>query len=334
MAKTSMDAVLKRRMAASQQASELHASDDAYQQVFQRAPPPVPAQICELPLDKLDSFFTADIGFKLYPPIKLKAFAQQLQEEGVLIRIIVRRIPGTDRYEILAGHNRVEAAKINGWVAIGAEIVEADDARAITIATVTNLIQRQDLSIMERGKAYKALLDAKNRNGQRNAALETFGDSRQRYNARALVAEFFGVTEYEIRKVIRLTQLIPELQDILENTPKQLNLACAYLMADYDMESQAAFVEICSVEGYQINKSTMQYIVRTCPPPAAQKQAVFAAWREARSKAEKKLTAPPKKITFDRRKVAPYLDKLGSDQEIEALFLQFLQEWAKSTIIS
>lgn len=334
MAKTSMDAVLKRRMAASQQASELHASDDAYQQIFQRAPPPVPAQICELPLDKLDSFFTADIGFKLYPPIKLKAFAQQLQEEGVLIRIIVRRIPGTDRYEILAGHNRVEAAKINGWVAIGAEIVEADDARAITIATVTNLIQRQDLSIMERGKAYKALLDAKNRNGQRNAALETFGDSRQRYNARALVAEFFGVTEYEIRKVIRLTQLIPELQDILENTPKQLNLACAHLMADYDMESQAAFVEICSVEGYQINKSTMQYIVRTCPPPAAQKQAVFAAWREARSKAEKKLTAPPKKITFDRRKFAPYLDKLGSDQEIEALFLQFLQEWAKSTIIS
>lgn len=334
MAKTSMDAVLKRRMAASQQASELHASDDAYQQIFQRAPPPVPAQICELPLDKLDSFFTADIGFKLYPPIKLKAFAQQLQEEGVLIRIIVRRIPGTDRYEILAGHNRVEAAKINGWVAIGAEIVEADDARAITIATVTNLIQRQDLSIMERGKAYKALLDAKNRNGQRNAALETFGDSRQRYNARALVAEFFGVTEYEIRKVIRLTQLIPELQDILENTPKQLSLACAYLMADYDMESQAAFVEICSVEGYQINKSTMQYIVRTCPPPAAQKQAVFAAWREARSKAEKKLTAPPKKITFDRRKFAPYLDKLGSDQEIEALFLQFLQEWAKSTIIS
>ena len=41
---------------------------------------------------------------------------------------------------------------------------------------------------MARGKAYKALLDAKNRNGQHNAAKETFGDNRQRYNARALVA--------------------------------------------------------------------------------------------------------------------------------------------------
>ena len=162
----------------------------------------------------------------------------------------------------------------------------------------------------------------------------TSGENRQKYSARALVAEFFGVTEYEIRKVIRLTQLIPELQDILENTPKQLNLACADLVADYDAESQAAFVEICSVEGYRINKSTMQYIVRACPPPTAQKQAVFAAWREARAKEEKKLTAPPKKITFDRRKFAPYLDKLGSDREIEALFLQFLRERAKSTIIS
>ena len=145
----------------------------------------------------------------------------------------MRRIPGTDRYEILAGHNRVEAAKISGWTTIGAEIVEADDARAITIATVTNLIQRQDLSIMERGKAYKALLDVKNQQGHRSdLVIGTSGENRQKYSARALVAEFFGVTEYEIRKVIRLTQLIPELQDILENTPKQLNLACADLVAD------------------------------------------------------------------------------------------------------
>ena len=129
-----------------------------------------------------------------------------------------------------------------------AEIVEADDARAITIATVTNLIQRQDLSIMERGKAYKALLDVKNQQGHRSdLVIGTSGENRQKYSARALVAEFFGVTEYEIRKVIRLTQLMPELQDILENTPKQLNLACADLVADYDAESQAAFVEICSV---------------------------------------------------------------------------------------
>lgn len=327
MAKQDMNAVLKRRMAATQQASELQTSDDAYKQIFRRAPPMAPTVISDLPLDKLDSFFTTDIGFKPYPPAKLKAFAQQLDEEGLLIRIIVRRIPGSDRYEILAGHNRAAAAKLNGWEEIGAEIVEADDERAITIATVTNLLQRQDFGTMERGKAYKALLDAKNRHGYRSDLTEgTSGDNRQKYSARALVAEFFGVTEYEIHKAIKLTQLIPPLQNILENSPKQLNPACADLIAGYDEDSQAAFVEMCSIEGYQFNKATVKYIIQACPPPTAQRQDVFAAWREAKAIAEKRLAAPPKKIAFDRKKFAPYLDKLGSDKEIEALFLQFLRE--------
>ncbi len=329
MGRPDMNTMLKRRMAAAQQASELQASDEAYQQIFQRTRPLAPSEICDLPLDKLVSFFTTDIGFKPYPPAKLKAFAEQLQEEGLLVRIIVRRIPGSDCYEILAGHNRTAAARLAGWTKIAAEIVVADDARAISIAILTNLLQRQDLSIIERGKAYKALLDAKNRQGYRSDLEDgTSGESRQKYSARALVAEFFGVTEYEIRKAIKLTQLIPELQAILENSPKQLNLSCADCVADYDANSQSAFVEMCSIEGYQINKATVQYIVRKCPPPTAEKQLVFAAWREARAEAEKRLMAPPKKISFDRKKFAPYLDKLGSDKELEALFLEFLRERA------
>ena len=322
-----MNAILKRRMAATQQASELQASDEAYQQIFQRVPPSAPSEICDLPLDKLDSFFTADIGFKPYFPSKLEAFAQQLQEEGLLVRIIVRRIPHSDRYEILAGHNRTAAARLVGWTKIAAEIVVADDARAISIATLTNLLQRQDLSIIERGKAYKALLEAKNRQGCRSDLADgTSGENRQKYSARAIVAEFFGVSEYEIRKAIKLTRLIPELQTVLEDSPQKLNLACADLIADYDPESQRAFVEMCGIKGYQLNKATVQRIVRRCPPPAADKQLIFAAWREARAEADKRLSAPSKKISFDRKKFAPYLDKLGSDQEIEALFLEFLRE--------
>ena len=327
MAKADMNAILKRRMAATQQASELQASDKAYQQIFQCAPPPALSEICDLPLDKLDSFFTADIGFKPYAPAKLEAFAQQLQEEGLLVRIIVRHIPHSDRYEILAGHNRTAAARLAGWTKIAAEIVVADDARAISIATLTNLLQRQDLSIIERGKAYKVLLEAKNRQGCRSDLADgTSGENRQKYSARAIVAEFFGVSEYEIRKAIKLTRLIPELQTVLEDSPQKLNLACADLIADYDPESQRAFVEMCGIKGYQLNKATVQRIVRRCPPPAADKQLIFAAWREARAEADKRLSTPSKKISFDRKKFAPYLDKLGSDQEIEALFLEFLRE--------
>lgn len=258
-----------------------------------------------------------------------------------MVRIIVRSVAGGDLFEILAGHNRTNAARLAGWTSIPAEIVDADDARAVVIATSTNLIQRQNLSIIERGKAYKALLEAKNRHGQWYIEPDkTFGDSRQkldgadnnppagrqRYNARTLVAEFFGVTEYEIRKAIKLTQLIPELAEILENSPKQLNLACAELIADYDAESQMAFIEICSIEGYQISKAAVRHIVSKCPPPTAPKQAVFNAWHEARAAADSRTISRPKKISFDRKRFAPYLDKLGSDRELEELFLEFLRE--------
>lgn len=239
MAKPDFSAQLKKRMTATQQASELQTGDDAYQKIFQKTPTVSAARICKLPLDKLVPFFTADIGFKPYLTEKLNAFAEHLRENGLLVRIIVRPVPNSDTYEILAGHNRTAGARLAGWTEIEAEVVEADDARAITIATSTNLLQRQDLTVIERGKAYKALLDAQRRQGYRND-LVTSGDNRHKFLARENVAEFFGVAEYEIRKAVKLTQLIPPLQDILENTPKKLNLACADLIADYDAASQLA----------------------------------------------------------------------------------------------
>lgn len=348
MGKGGMSDLLKRRMTASQQASELKASDEAYQKIFRELPPPAPVAICDLPLDKLIPFFTADIGFKPYPPSKLKAFADQLSEEGMMVRIIVRPMDNGS-FEILAGHNRANAAKLAGWTEIPVEVVDVDDARAIVIATSTNLIQRQELSVIERGKAYSALLGAKSRQGMRTALMRTTsgenqlksgpengtsGEYQLKYSARALVAgalvaEFFGVTEYEVRKAVKLTRLIPELCNIIENTPKQLNLACADLIADYDVDSQQAFVEICSIEGYQINKAAMQHITRRCPPPVADRQAVFQAWREARDAAYKRLAAPPRKISFNRKMFAPYLEMVGSDKELEKLFLEFLRERVK-----
>ena len=208
-----MGDLLKRRMTESQQASELAASNQAYEKIFRQSAPAVSPLLTNLALSKLVPFFTEDIGFKPYSPEKLKALAGQLQEDGLLARIVVRKTPDGDRYEILAGHNRANAAKLAGRTEIPAEAAEADDARAIVIAASANPIQRQNLSIVERGKARKALLEAKNRNGQRDAASGTFGDNRQRHNARQLVAEFFNVSEYGIRKAVKLTRLIPELPD-------------------------------------------------------------------------------------------------------------------------
>ena len=77
---------------------------------------------------------------------------------------------------------------------------------------------------------------------------------------------------------------------------------------------------------YTLNKAAMQSIVHTCPPPSAKHQDLFAAWRQARARETQRRAAQPKKISFDRRKFAPYLERLGSDKEIEELFLEFLRQ--------
>ena len=326
MARTNMNEMLRKRMSATQQASEQQTGDAAYERIFQMPVQQAETQFCDVPVDKLRPFFTADIGFHPYPSTKLEAFAEELKENGLYERILVRPIAGTDEFEILAGHNRTAAAKLAGWTDIPATVMSVNDQRAISIAIATNLLRRQDLTIIERGKAYKALLDARNRCGQRNAAVETFGDNRQRYNARKIVAEFFGVTEYEIRKAVKLAQLIPPLAEIVETQPKKLNLTCVDLIADYDEPTQEAFIEMCQIEGYALNKQTMAFIQAQCPPPSADQQAIYAAWREAREKATSRAAAPPKKLSFDRKRFAPYLSKFKSDEEIEDLFLEFLRQ--------
>ena len=95
------------------------------------------------------------------------------------------------------------------------------------------------------------------------------------------MAEFFNVSEYEIRKAVKLTRLIPELPETLENSPKCLLLSCADLIADYAAESQTAVAKICAVEERRLNLGTMKRIVRQCPPPAADADDILAVWNAA-----------------------------------------------------
>ena len=118
-----MNEMLRKRMSATQQASEQQTGDAAYEQIFQMPVPQTETQFRDVPISKLRPFFTADIGFHPYPRAKLEAFAEELNENGLYERILVRPIAGTDEFEILAGHNRTEAAKLAGWTDISATVM-------------------------------------------------------------------------------------------------------------------------------------------------------------------------------------------------------------------
>ena len=83
MARTNMNELLRKRMAATQQASEQQTGDAAYEQIFQMPVPQTETQFRDVPVCKLHPFFTADIGFHPYPHAKLEAFAEELKENGL-----------------------------------------------------------------------------------------------------------------------------------------------------------------------------------------------------------------------------------------------------------
>ena len=131
-----MNEMLRKRMSATQQASEQQTGDAAYEQIFQMPVPKTETQFRDVPIEKLRPFFTADIGFHPYPHAKLEAFAEELKENGLYERILVRPIAGADEFEILAGHNRTAAAKLAGWTDIPATVMTVNDQRAISIGAV------------------------------------------------------------------------------------------------------------------------------------------------------------------------------------------------------
>ena len=112
----------------------------------------------------------------------------------------------------------------------------------------------------------------------------------------------------------------------MEEYPKRVNLACADMVADYDAETQETFLLIFQRENLKLDMSAMKYISRKCPPPSAQHKEIVDAWNEARRRGELRMMVPPKKISFDRKKFAPYIEKIGSDQELEKLLLEFLRQ--------
>lgn len=297
------------------------AEDQAYEVLFGgKLIPSQGRRTATLPIDQMHPFCTANIGFKPYSEENLRALADDIAVNGLIEAIKVR--PIADGYEILSGHNRVAACKLLGWTEIPADIEPVDDDRAIVIATVTNLQRRQGLLPSERGWAYRALLEAHKRQGKRSDLVyHTCGQNDHMLKTRDTVAAFFGVDVNQLRRMIRITYLIRPLLDAVDE--RRLNLMCGVAISYYDEETQKLFLERLKTEDWQLTVATMQRIKKVCPPPHVAAADLGKAWNLI--DAERLHRSTPKTISFNRKKFAPYLSKVSSDQELEALFLEFLK---------
>ena len=167
-----------------------------------------------LPIAKLVPF--SHHPFKMYTGEKLVDMAESIKERGVVCPVVVRKT-GDDYYEIIAGHNRVEASKINGADEIPAIIREVDDDTATLIMIESNLNQRENILPSERGQAYKLQLETmKKQSGRREKNGSQIGNHSLGRSSEAL-SEQIGESKNQIFRHIRLTFLIPDLSDIVDD---------------------------------------------------------------------------------------------------------------------
>lgn len=246
--------------------------------------------------------------------------ADDIAENGLIENIKVRPCR-TGGYEILSGHNRVNACKMLGMDSISADIEYVDDARAIVIATVTNLQRRQNLLPSERGWAYRALLDAYRQQGKRNDLVEaTCGEFHPKLGARERVACFFGVGVNDVRYAVRLTYLIPPLLDAVDEC--KLNMMCGVAISYYDEATQKLFQKRLNAENHRISVAVMKHIKKNCPPPSITAAELDKVWHQVTAaQAEKKKS----NISFSRKRFEPYLHRIPPDMNLEDLFLEFLE---------
>ena len=163
----------------------------------------------QVPLNLIDPYQDTDGNgqpFQMYGAEEMEQMVESIREMGIFTPVLLRPWKG-GRYQTLAGHNRIEAAKQAGLTTVPAVIRECSDEDAAIAVVDTNLRQRQRLLPSERARAYKVKMDAIGRKqGQRS---DLTGEDRQ--DTAQAIADEASESKRNIFRYLRLNKLIPPL---------------------------------------------------------------------------------------------------------------------------
>ena len=167
-------------------------------------------RIHDLPLDQIDDF--PDHPFQVRMDEDMDQLVQSIRERGLITPITVR--PKEDgRYEIVSGHRRKKACELAGMKTVKAEIREMSRDEAIILMVESNL-QRSVILPSEKAFSYKMRLEAMNRQGLRTDLTSTPVESKLRANEE--LGEKVGESREQVRRFIRLTELVPDLLQMVD----------------------------------------------------------------------------------------------------------------------
>lgn len=190
-----------------------------------------------IPVEKLRPF--AGHPFKVKDDEEMNTLIESIQTQGILSPLIVRPIENTDEYEVISGHRRLHAAQKAGIVEISA-LIYALDRDTAAIAVVDSNLHREHILPSEKAFAYKLKMEALSHQGKRtDLTLDQVGPKL----TAAAISETDSASQ--VKRYIRLTYLIPEFLEKMDNN--EIALSVGVELSFLDEQNQQEVLEQCAI---------------------------------------------------------------------------------------
>ena len=267
-----------------------------------------------LSLSKLQPF--SKHPFKKHNEEKLQELADSIKERGIIVPILVRPIED-DKYEIVSGHNRVEASRLAGIDIIPSEIREMDSDTA-TIIMVDSNLQREIVFPSEKAWAYKYKLEAIKSQGKRNDLTSVQVAPKL---STELLGQQFQKSSDTVKRYIRLTHLIPQLLDKVDEK-KLAFIPAVELSYLKEKEQKWLYSNLEREEHFSVPIALARKLKGIS-------QNGTLAEKKIEGMIVEKVKSPPKQIKVSRKILSKYFPDESTPQERDRVIDKALDEWFK-----
>lgn len=291
------------------------ALDELFMNDKERAENKLP-KIFDIPLSEIDDF--PDHPYRVLDDEDMQNLMESIKDRGVITPAMVRK-KDDGRYEMISGHRRKHASERLGLETLRCEVVEVSRDEAIILMVDSNA-QRSVILPCDKGRAFKMKLEALKRQGQRTDLTSTPAACKLKGETADIVGKQAGESGDQVRRFIRLTYLIKELQDFVDKG--QMKMRPAVELSYLDEETQRDIVDrIDETEAFPSHDQAIR--IRKAY------EAGEIDYDKVRDiMAEEKPNQKPKfKFSFDRLK--PYIPKDYSDSKAEDYVIKALEFYQK-----
>ena len=267
--------------------------------------------------------FSKNTILRLLKISRMDDLVESIKQNGVLTPVLVRPDKNSS-YEMISGHRRMHAAIKAGLETIPAIVRDMEDDEAIVIMVDAN-IQREELLPSEKAFAYKMKMDAMKRQGARNdIASSTSTQIGWKSETAEAIGKQVGESKNQVRRYIRLTELIPDLLDYVDK--KRLQFTVAVDISYIDKEIQTWLFEYIKENGTvkAVQVAALRTALEVGPMTQAKMISILVNSQPGRKQEQK--------ITLSEKKLRNYFSDKYTAEDMESVILELLDQWKRGEI--